>query len=644
MLWVVFIWPVVAKSCLTLLGVVWRLGCPVPDLPFAAKRARAGAGMHRAGWLRPLAVILTLGVLDSHAAGSTYRTDPDYLIDAWEAEDGLPENSATAMVQTPDGYLWFGTFNGLVRFDGIKFTVFNRSNTPGLPGDGIVNLYLDRQERLWVSTDAGLALRQADSVTATEPRWRTFTAEDGWVGNLVRTFSERANGDLLLTTFDGHVLAFENGRLLELPQPPGEPGHGYFGGVDETGKWWVTQNRFVGRWDGQQWVSVLAPDPALGRSRVASAPARGGGLWILLGEELIRFHGGREVSRMALPQYRGGVWSMMEDSRTNLWISSYDWGLFRLTPEGSFHRWTTTNGLGYHATRFVYEDRERNLWAGASGGGLRRFKPRRAFIVSLPGPLPERVLRSVWPASGGGVWMASYEVGLLHHGSSEVSQVMVPGPRGDSIYGLSVLEDRSGRLWYGDTDSCWWRRGRQPFEKVKLASGANVGALFEDSQGRVWIAAGQRVVVCDGNDFRELGAAEGLPAGRVMCFGEDSGGVVWLTKEQAVFRFDQERFVEVRSADGQPLHEVLCFKAEQDGTMWMGTRDRGLLRWHSGRLNLIGRCGGSASPIAACDHRRRPGPLLDDFQPRHRARRSKSVACRGRRKPGATELPVAGFE
>ena len=60
-------------------------------------------------------------------------SQPDYLIDVWETDQGLPEDSATAMVQTPDGYLWFGTFNGLVRFDGVKFTVFDRSNTPELP-------------------------------------------------------------------------------------------------------------------------------------------------------------------------------------------------------------------------------------------------------------------------------------------------------------------------------------------------------------------------------------------------------------------------------------------------------------------------------------------------------------------------------
>jgi len=117
------------------------------------------------------------------AAAQTIRTDPNYLIDSWETEDGLPENSATAMAQDEDGYLWIGTFAGLVRFDGQTFTRFDTSNTPELPSDGIVNLHMDRRGRLWVSTYRGLVLREG-------MKWQKgfgeVTAED-----LVPTFVPR---------------------------------------------------------------------------------------------------------------------------------------------------------------------------------------------------------------------------------------------------------------------------------------------------------------------------------------------------------------------------------------------------------------------------------------------------------------------
>jgi hypothetical protein len=74
-----------------------------------------------------------LGMGTWGATQPTLRTDPNYLIDSGETEGGLPEDSATAIVLTPDGYLWFGTFDGLVRFNGVEFTVFNPANTPQLP-------------------------------------------------------------------------------------------------------------------------------------------------------------------------------------------------------------------------------------------------------------------------------------------------------------------------------------------------------------------------------------------------------------------------------------------------------------------------------------------------------------------------------
>lgn len=82
-------------------------------------------------WIHMVACSLDL-TFGLHGGTSSFRLDPDYLIDVWEIEDGLPDNSATTMVQTSSGYLWFGTWRGLIRFDGVKFTLFNRKNTPQL--------------------------------------------------------------------------------------------------------------------------------------------------------------------------------------------------------------------------------------------------------------------------------------------------------------------------------------------------------------------------------------------------------------------------------------------------------------------------------------------------------------------------------
>lgn len=544
--------------------------------------ARAGAE------LRAHAIVLTLTLLatmnwSAHAEPSHPLADTGYLLRTWGTEDGLPENSATAIVQTQDGYLWFGTFNGLVRFNGVSFKVFNPANTPQLPSAGIVNLHADKRDRLWVSTDAGLVVKDGT-------QWRALGTNEGWAGNYVRTFAERANGDLLITTFDGHVLAFENERLTELPLPPGEFGQGYLGTVDEDGHWWLAQRLFVGFWNGQLWVQAIAPSPSVGRSEVACASSRGGGVWVLLAKDLLKFRGGSEVSRRSLLQFQRGIWSMSEDSRTNLWICSYDSGLFQVTASGDLHHWTTTNGLGTASTRVMFEDREENLWLGSSGAGLQRLTPRRFLEVATGSALPPKAARSVWPSRDHGIWIAFFDVGLFWHGETGIVRVPVPGPRNETAYGLSVLEDRAGRLWYGDTDYCWWRNGQESFEKVPLkpAVGASVTALFEDSRGRVWIAARDGVVVFEGGRFRQLGPEAGLPGSEIAGFGQEASGAVWVAGSEGVFREENTGFIAVRTADGQPLRGVLCLKADADGAIWMGTRAAGLMRWRHEKLDWVG--------------------------------------------------------
>ena len=151
-------------------------------------------------WVPYFLVGISLLALNAYALKPSFQGDPSYLIDFWETEDGLPENSATAMAQTADGYLWFGTFDGLVRFDGARFVVFNHQNTPDLPSSSIVNLYLDKQGRLWISTYGGLVVREGT-------HWTALTSEDVSADDYVRTFAERPNGDLLLTKFNGKVVA-----------------------------------------------------------------------------------------------------------------------------------------------------------------------------------------------------------------------------------------------------------------------------------------------------------------------------------------------------------------------------------------------------------------------------------------------------
>ena len=102
---------------------------------------------------------------------------------AWGMENGLPQNTAQALVQTRDGFIWVGTEVGLVRFDGSSFTVFDRNSTPALPGNDVRCLLETHDGALWIGTSEGLARWKDGIVTS-------FTTKDGLPGNGIIVLGE----------------------------------------------------------------------------------------------------------------------------------------------------------------------------------------------------------------------------------------------------------------------------------------------------------------------------------------------------------------------------------------------------------------------------------------------------------------------
>jgi PAS domain S-box-containing protein len=536
----------------------------------------------RIGRLLAPGLLLVLGwsTLVSLVAGSF--ADREYLIDSWETDQGLPENSATAMVQTPDGYLWFGTFNGLVRFDGVKFTVFDPSNTPELPSPGILNLHLDASQRLWVSTLRGLVVSEPG-------RWTVFRREPGWTGNYVRTFSENA-GVVCATSFNGKVFRQQAGRFEELLEPPGRKDTAYFGHVDRTGRIWIAQNGFYGHWAGSQWrgsdLAGLVTD-----GLVSLSGLRDGRQLIVKSRELLRLEDERIVSRQPLPQTIPDVWRVEEDRQGTLWLSSH--GLFRIRPSGDLRHYSSTNGLTYDSVRFTFEDREENLWVGTSGGGLMRFKPRTFLTYGAESGLSERNVKAI-VETGPGTLLIGTHTGVLH--AWEEGRISALDARRQPVNGniQCLLVDRDRNLWVG------LYAGEQApglnlvttTERREIPAadtgGGNIRALYQDSRGRIWIGGSRGVSVFADGQFKVHVAPQGIFLGRIGCFAEDPRqGAIWAAGSEGLYQFADGQWREIRDAMGGPLKDVLCLRVEANGALWIGRAGVGLLRLKDGQWSAL---------------------------------------------------------
>ncbi len=527
-----------------------------------------------------LAAAMLLGPWECPCSAQAPAAADDYVIKNWEVEDGLPNNSATAMAQTEDGYIWFGTFAGLVRFDGARFEVLDQTTTPELRGGSVVNMHLDGSGRLWVSTLEGLAVRNGGG-------WRTIDAEDGWGGDYVRSFAERGDGALLASTFNGRLMEWTDGRFREMPRPTDQR-HGAMCAADALGNWWIAQPGYVGMWNGESWTPVMS-DPAV-RDGVGCAPARDGDVWAIVGAgEIRKYRGTAEVLRLSVADLPSGVWAAFEDSSGYLWISTLDAGVFRVDRDGRCDRWDMDAGLSSNGVRFVFEDRERNLWIGTSGGGLNRFVPRRVHVYGTQDGIAERVVNSLWPAPDGTILVGTYGRGLFRLGPQGAAPIPLVAAGGPVRYIQSVLQDRAGRTWVGTFgDGLFIIDGSGSLAiPPDQTGGGNIIAMFEDSRGRVWVSGGQGVAVIDAGDSRTEGGQPRMALRGVRAFAEDADGSVLMSGREGVFRVRGDALEQLTDPAGQPMHDVFCLRPTPDG-VWMGTARTGLLRWRPGRLDAIG--------------------------------------------------------
>ncbi len=148
-------------------------------------------------------VVLLAIYLSSIPAGTTTAASPDrqltraaYGIDFWRAAEGLPQSRIRAISQTRDGYLWLGTDNGLVRFNGSSFKAFT-IETGSLKDNEVWALQEDNDGGLWIGTyGGGLTLLK-------DGRFRTFTMADGLPDDIIRKLDKDGDGNIWMITPKG---------------------------------------------------------------------------------------------------------------------------------------------------------------------------------------------------------------------------------------------------------------------------------------------------------------------------------------------------------------------------------------------------------------------------------------------------------
>ncbi|HEX3560099.1 MAG TPA: two-component regulator propeller domain-containing protein [Pyrinomonadaceae bacterium] len=553
--------------------------------------------------------------------------------------DGLGSSAVNWVLRDSRGFMWFGTRDGLSRFDGQRFTTyrFGQGKSPSVSqiierrrGDYLVvlqsgdlyrfdaqtpvvtdgdapaddtltlradlltdstpgGLFEDHAGRLWGMSNDGLSLAaESEGRLVFQPVELRLPGHEEPAGNVTRMIEAR-DGSLWMSTNLGLVRRTEDGRMMLYSASQLFPIANFLTSLceDGEGRIWVGARRGV---------YVLRPlplsDPSAFQPRTL-ADAR------------------RDVLPVALPTEAGDlveftsaeafvndlIFAIYQTQDGRVWLSCKN-GL-TVFDGHEFRRFDAANGLGA-ALDTMTEDADGNLWVGSLNGAI-KLVTRGLSTYGKDDGLGDRIIRSIYQTAAGDFYVVNgdWQVSRLDGRRFSTARPQL-GDTGPPVWTSNLAFPDSAGAWWFLTEQKLFRYdhaqqleslSRRPSATYATGPDFHDGAfylMFEDSRGRLWISSrsaassqmGLSLWQRETNTFHHFGAAEEFPAGRApSAFSEDAAGNVWLGFYRGdVARYAEGKFTLMTSADGLPEGFVTAIHSDRAGRLWIASNGGGLSR------------------------------------------------------------------
>jgi signal transduction histidine kinase/ligand-binding sensor domain-containing protein/CheY-like chemotaxis protein len=543
-----------------------------------------GTRRHRRRGVQGLLGLFFIAVLGLSTPALTLEPDrrlSQYNHEVWRSENGLPQNSVLSGVQTSDGYLWFGTYEGLARFDGARFTIFDRRTSPELEEQEITSLVVDASGLLWVGTRRGAyfyesgQLRRPAEIGELAEAYVWSLAVDSksiWMSTskgLARAPVSGKGPWRRYTTQDGMP---EGGSRVVTP--------------DGAGGAWVGTRQGLARVSGDKVEMIPLPDGVPHRI-LALKTTRDGTLWVGTSEGLLSLREGLFTTHLptqGLPAVE--VTKLLEDRDGNLWVGT-ERGLLRHNAAG-FSAFSAPKDLVEGKVSCLLEDQEGRLWVGLWGAGLHRLSNGPFVPFGEPEGFTLGSATMVLESHDGTLWLGQQERGLERVKDGVVTR-MGPAQGLTDERVLSLAEVSDGTLWVG-TRSGAYRYDGQRFVLLAPEAGmppkTNIWAMVAEPGGGMWFATSAGLAWLNGGRVTLYANDDGHLPNHVRSMQRESSGALWLSSHEGLYRFFQGTFTAFTSKDGLSSDNVYTLHIDAQGTLWAGTAG-GVTRLKDGRFASI---------------------------------------------------------
>jgi ligand-binding sensor domain-containing protein len=432
--------------------------------------------------------VLARALLTSSASASAAMASPLdlYTERTWQMQDGLPEQIVQAFAQTADRYLWIGTTGGLLRFDGERFALYDRENTPAFRDNNIFCLTVTADNTLWIGTEGGGLIRYRDGL------FQSVTPRNGLTNAFVRGVQQDSNGVVWVGTDDG--LFRTQGTQLE-------------------------------RFDGRNGLPAIAVH--------ALYEDRRDGLWVG-GSRLLRLEGASIVEyKLPGEASQNRVKSIVETEDGTIWVGTVS-GLQRMRPGARREaRFETVHEVA-GTIRFLRETSDGRLWIGTIGHGMYIYAHDRFFSVTAPRRLPSNTVLNLFEDAEKNIWVGT-QAGMLRLSKTPVTTVSLPDAADSDAE--TVYQDTNGDVWIAAANLFRYHDGKPIPQDFPGLSGVRIRNVFRDRAGTLWIGTDGRGIYHQTKDrMLHYTTDQGLVNNFIRAFLQSRDGGIWIATDEGVRR------------------------------------------------------------------------------------------------------------
>jgi len=522
-------------------------------------------------WLALGALLASAAALSPAHALEPGKAFHDYATDTWSVEQGLPQITVLSIVQgTRNGYLWFGTQDGLARFDGVTFKQF-------LPAHWVQSLAVTQDSTLWFGMNKGA----------------------GYFDQGAPKLLDRARGEKdvdaqaeirALLSVDGRLLAASASGLLRLDRDGIHRDHSLpavplYSLVQWRGALWAGGTGKLYRITNTGTQTFTAPEGA--GTQVAHLLVHDDALWAGTSRGLFRYTEPGQWRRATgdPAELRLAINTFYDDSDGNFWVAT-NAGLARLTGDAMQQFFSSRDNEAVAQLDSIYEDREHNLWLGSHAHGVTRMWNGYTRRYFAPEGLNEPLTWSVTPAHGGGLWVGTANGVYTLKGS--IAKLAIPGTALPEPAGY-VLMDDGQRLWIGTHSGLAQLAEGHVSRPPAFAplDGVFISGLLQDRAGAVWIATLDGVFRYQDGTLTRFGMESGFKDVRCRVIFETHDGKILIGTLAGLYQFDGDRFRLLATGTEMDNDFITAIAEPRDGHLVVGVFDESLLftydgaKWHT---------------------------------------------------------------